>query len=48
MKRLDEVLANDVWVNIFPKASVVHLPETHSDHNPILLELIPKLSSKAF
>lgn len=45
MERLDKFLANDAWVKMFPKASIIHLPKTHSDHNPILLELIPKRSN---
>lgn len=42
MERLDKIFTNDSWINLFPKASVIHLPKTHWGHNPILLELIPK------
>lgn len=42
MERLDKVLANEKWLSIFPRASVIHLPKTHSDHNPILIEINPK------
>lgn len=42
IERLNKLLANESWINLFLKASVIHLPKTHSDHNPILLELIPK------
>lgn len=42
IERLDKLLANEKWVDLFPMASVIHLPKTHSDHNPTLLELIPK------
>lgn len=27
---------------MFPNASVTHLPKVHSDHNPLLLEIISK------
>lgn len=45
MERLDKIFLNDSWINLFPKASVIHLPKTYSDHNPILLELIPKANN---
>lgn len=44
MEGLDRLLANEKLVTLIPKASVIHLPKTHSDHHPILLELIPKIS----
>lgn len=42
MERLDKVFGNEEWIELFPKSSIIHLPRTHSDHNPILIELIPK------
>lgn len=42
MERLDKVLGNEDWIKLFPKSSIIHLPKTHFDHNPILVELIPK------
>ncbi|XP_070009492.1 uncharacterized protein [Nicotiana sylvestris] len=45
MERLDNIFSNDSWINLFPKASVIHLPKIYSDHNPILLELIPKVNN---
>lgn len=45
MERLDKIFSNDSWINLFPKASVIHLPKTYLDHNPILLELIPKVNN---
>lgn len=39
MERLDRIFVNDKWMNIFPKAIVIHLPRTHSGHNPLLLQL---------
>lgn len=42
MERIDKIFTNDSWINLFPKTSVIHLPKTHLDHNPILLELISK------
>ncbi|KAK4263183.1 hypothetical protein QN277_028635 [Acacia crassicarpa] len=37
--RLDRALANEQWVNLFPNASVTHLPFFKSDHRPLLLRL---------
>lgn len=45
MERLDKIFANEKWVKLFPKASTIHLPKTHSDHNPILINLIPKVGN---
>lgn len=42
MKRLDRNFANEDWISLFPEASVTHLPRTHSDHNPLLIEVTPK------
>ncbi|KAF7811130.1 putative ribonuclease H protein At1g65750 family [Senna tora] len=35
--RLDRALANMGWRNMFPEASVLHLPPLKSDHSPILI-----------
>ncbi|KAI9113388.1 hypothetical protein K1719_015913 [Acacia pycnantha] len=35
--RLDRMLANEQWTNLFPNASVAHLPFFKSDHRPLLL-----------
>ncbi|GLT61710.1 hypothetical protein SLA2020_343970 [Shorea laevis] len=40
-ERLDRVWANIDWKLSFPNASLFHLPCTHSDHCPILLDLNP-------
>ncbi|KAI9112778.1 hypothetical protein K1719_016281 [Acacia pycnantha] len=37
--RLDRMLANEQWFNLFPNASVAHLPFFKSDHRPLLLRL---------
>lgn len=42
MKRLDKVLGNDDWLEIFSNCSTIHLPKTYLDHNPLLVELIPR------
>lgn len=42
MERLDKVFANEEWITLFPNAIVTHLPKTHSNHNPIKLELLLK------
>lgn len=39
LERIDRVMANYNWLNLFPEAMVTHLPRTHSDHCPIKLEL---------
>jgi exonuclease III len=35
--RLDRVVANSAWCNLYVDAYVDHLPMRHSDHCPILL-----------
>lgn len=39
LKRIDRCLANIHWLHLFPDSSITHLPRTHSDHCPILVEL---------
>lgn len=39
LERLDKCVANYEWLNMFPEACVQHLPRTHSDHCPLLLNL---------
>lgn len=41
LERLDRFLANYDWINLYPEATVKHLPRTHSDHCPILISLDP-------
>ncbi|CAN0912002.1 Putative ribonuclease H protein At1g65750 [Linum grandiflorum] len=36
-QRLDRGIANIRWRHLFPEASLLHLPRTHSDHCPVLL-----------
>lgn len=38
-QRLDQCWRNRTWHESFTEASLHHLPRTHSDHNPIMLEL---------
>jgi len=42
-ERLDRALANNLWFNLFPNASVETLVAPASDHYPILLQRTPKL-----
>lgn len=42
MERLDRIFVNNSWLSLFPKAMVIHLPRTHSDHNPLLVQLTSK------
>lgn len=37
--RLDRALCDDSWRCLFPSTLVRHLPHSHSDHCPLLLEL---------
>lgn len=39
MERLDRVFANENWLQIFPNATITHLPKTYLDHNSILVKL---------
>lgn len=39
LERLDRCLANYVWNVLFPGSLVTHLPRTHSNHFPLLLNL---------
>ncbi|XP_038688673.1 uncharacterized protein LOC119987842 [Tripterygium wilfordii] len=35
--RLDRAICSGGWKEMFPTASIVHLPKHHSDHSPILI-----------
>lgn len=50
LERLDRCLANNDWLHIFSDATVTHLPRTHSDHCPILVNLqrLPSKPKKPF
>lgn len=37
-ERLDRMLANDEWCDLFPSWEVLHLPRYRSDHAPLLLK----------
>ncbi|XP_074297018.1 uncharacterized protein LOC141627690 [Silene latifolia] len=41
MERLDRAYANSEWLNLFPAASLLHLPILVSDHAPIILKFFP-------
>jgi hypothetical protein len=36
-ERLDKGLASIDWIHLHPEFSLLHIPATHSDHNPISL-----------
>ncbi|KAI0522548.1 hypothetical protein KFK09_004928 [Dendrobium nobile] len=38
-QRLDRVLFNNAWVNVFNSSKVVHLSRTLSDHSPLLINV---------
>lgn len=39
LERLNRYLANDSWMIDYPNATITHLPHTHSDYCPLLLQL---------
>lgn len=39
LEGIDRCLANYDWLRLYPNALITHLPRTHSDHCPLLLEL---------
>ena len=41
-ERIDRVFVNPTWCVLYPEARVVHLTRCHSDHYPILLEMLPR------
>ena len=43
---LDRGVCNDEWRILFPHAGIWHLPATHSDHNPILLDTFINMRKK--
>ena len=38
-ERIDKVFVNADWNILYPKACVMHLERSHSDHSPVLLSL---------
>ena len=49
-ERLHRSLINAEWKSLFPRAELLHLPRTKSDHCPVLLNTNPKIriSRKSF
>lgn len=47
LERLNRLLANYDWVNLFPEAMVHHLPRTHLDDSPLLLNTQPSRITKS-
>ncbi|XP_016469275.1 uncharacterized protein LOC107791689 [Nicotiana tabacum] len=48
LERLDMVVANYGWINLFPNTLVRHLPRSHSDHCPLLLTPPTAITNKPF
>lgn len=42
-QRLDQCWSNRQWHLMFPRAVNFHLPRTHSDHHPILIDTAPDM-----
>lgn len=40
LQMLDMCFAIDDWIEIYPESTITHLPRTHSDYFPLLLNLI--------
>lgn len=41
LERIDRFFINPGWCMLYPDARVTHLPKCHSDHCPILIEVLP-------
>lgn len=37
-ERIDKGWANPMWRTLYPEATIFHLPRTHSDHCPLLVD----------
>lgn len=44
MERLDKFYGNNKWLELFQDSTVKHLPRTHSDHRPLILNLTKSYS----
>ena len=42
LERLDRLLCNEAWLDLFPDSRVLHLARIKSDHRPILLQMCSK------
>ena len=42
-ERIDRFFVNPSWCLLYPDARVVHLTRCHSDHCPVLLEVVPRV-----
>lgn len=40
--RLDRFFVNPSWFLLYPEARVMHLARCHSDHCPVMIELLPR------
>lgn len=41
-KRIDRFFVNASWCTLYPDARVVHLTRCHSDHCPVMLDMLPR------
>nr|GMD60285.1 uncharacterized protein LOC109175135 [Ipomoea batatas] len=44
--RLDRVLCNLSWRNLFPASTVTHLPRVSSDHTPLLIRMFDEATNR--
>ncbi|KAL0011105.1 hypothetical protein SO802_006213 [Lithocarpus litseifolius] len=45
-ERIDRVFVNPSWCLLYPEARVVHLTRCHSDHCPVMLQVLPKVQRR--
>ena len=43
-ERIDRFFVNASWCILYPEAKVVHLTRCHSDHCPVMLDMVPSIS----
>lgn len=41
LSKIDRVLGNEIWADLFPNSEVIFLPEEKFDHTPMVLRTFP-------
>lgn len=44
-ERLDRFFVNPSWCLLYPEARVMHLTRCHSDHCPVMLDMLPRTNT---
>jgi hypothetical protein len=47
LEKLDKILINFEWENLFPLSSAKKIPRLMSDHNPIILDTYEKIDPRS-